>query len=126
MVHASNNRNRKPRLVGLSCWFGALPEAWLAKRHMKLRPMSANELTTLRIGEEYDPALLSRLRAAVAGLGGFMTEPFWGVGGSQEITKYKISLPDGAIEAEAETYIGLSLRGPEQLVQQVALAVQRA
>jgi len=96
------------------------------ERNMKLRPMTANELATLRIGEEHDPALLSRLRAAVAGLGGSMTDSVWGVGGSQEITKHEISLLDGAIEAEAETYIGLSLRGPVQLVQQVALAVQRA
>ena len=88
--------------------------------------MSTNELTTLRIGEEYDPAFLSRLRLAVAVLGGAMTESFWGVGGSQEITRYEISLPSGAIEAEAETYIGLSLRGPAQLVQQVALAVRGA
>ena len=88
--------------------------------------MSTNELTTLRIGEEHEPALLSRLRSAVASLGGTMTESHWAVGGSQEITKYEISLPGGAVEAEAETYIGLSLRGPAQLVQQVALAVRGA
>lgn len=68
--------------------------------------MSANELTTLRIG------------------GSTMTESFWGVGGSQEVTKYAISLPDGVVETEAKTYICLSLSGPAQLVQQVVLAVQ--
>ncbi len=88
--------------------------------------MGTNELTAMHIGDEHDPALLSRLRTAVANLGGTMTGSFWAVGGSQEITRYEISLPDGAVEVEAETYIGLSLRGPTQLVQQVALAVQSA
>jgi hypothetical protein len=88
--------------------------------------MSTNELLTLRIGEEYEASLLVRLRTAVTSMGGTMRESFRGVGGSQEVTKYEISLPDGAVEAEAETYIGLSLCGPAPLVQRLALAVQHA
>jgi len=87
--------------------------------------MSVNQPMTLRVGDEYDSSLLSRLRTAVASIGGTMTESFWGAGGSQEITRYEISLPDGGVEVEAETYVGLSLRGPAQLVQQLALAAQR-
>lgn len=59
-------------------------------------------------------SLFWRLHAAVTSLRGRMTQIFCGVGGSQEITTYRISLPDGSLVAEAETYIGLCIRGPAE------------
>lgn len=75
------------------------------------------------IGDETDDDLLERLSANVRSLGGSIKNSGWALGGSQEITTYKIALPQGNLEAVAETYIGLSLRGPEELVSLLAKSV---
>jgi hypothetical protein len=74
----------------------------------------------IRLGDEYDSALLARLEAAVVARGGSFSESSWGVGGSQEIITYAIGLPSGKLEAISETYIGLILRGSSELVQELA------
>ena len=53
-----------------------------------------------------------------------MKEVSWGVGGSQEVCSYRIILPAGVIEATAETYMGLVIRGPSSLVLRIACAVK--
>jgi hypothetical protein len=75
------------------------------------------------IGGETDGDLLERLSANVRSLGGSIKNSDWAIGGSQEITTYKITLPQGNLEAVAETYIGLLLRGPEELVSLLAKSV---
>lgn len=80
-------------------------------------------MTEIVLGDEYDNALFDRLIAEVSALGGSITEKEWGLGGSQEITVFQIALPDGNIEAVAETYVGLSLRGSTSLVEQLARRV---
>ncbi len=78
----------------------------------------------IELGPEWDSDLLAKLRVAVTSAGGTMKELSWGVGGSQEVCAYEIQLPGGAIEATAETYMGLVIRGPSTLVQQIAVAVK--
>ena len=80
-------------------------------------------MTKIVLGDEYDDALFARLVAEVAALGGSITDKKWALGGSQEITVFQIALPDGNIEAVAETYVGLSLRGTTKLVEQLARRV---
>lgn len=75
------------------------------------------------IGDEADDALFEKLSAAVCSLGGSIKNSDWALGGSQEIITYKIALPQGNLEAVAETYIGLSLRGSEELVSMLAKSV---
>lgn len=67
--------------------------------------------------------MFDRLAAEIEALGGSITDKEWTLGGSQEMTVYQIKLPKGEIEAVAETYIGLSLRGTPSLVEQLALRV---
>jgi hypothetical protein len=74
----------------------------------------------LLLGDEYDDALFRRLYDAVERLGGTIQDQDWQLGGSQEVVTFTIELPDGRLEAIAETYAGLSLSGPESLVAQVA------
>ena len=74
----------------------------------------------ITIASEWNDAALSRLTAEVAAMGGSMAQREWVVGGSQELTTYKISLPGAELEAIAETYIGLSLRGDQQSVEALA------
>jgi hypothetical protein len=78
------------------------------------------------IGPEFDAELLGRLRRVVEAARGSISESSYGVGGSQEVITYEILLPSGMLVATAETYIGLSIRGPAALVEEVRLAVQQA
>lgn len=80
-------------------------------------------MTEIVLGSEHDDALFARLVAEVAALGGSITEKEWILGGSQEMAVFQIAVPDGEIEAVAETYVGLSLRGTTSLVEQIARRV---
>jgi hypothetical protein len=80
-------------------------------------------MTEIVLGDEYDDALFARLVAEVAALGGSITDKEWTLDGSQEMTVFQIALPDGQVEAVAETYVGLSLRGTTSLVEQLARRV---
>lgn len=80
-------------------------------------------MTEIVLGDEYDDALFARLATEVAALSGSITEKEWTLSGSQEMTVFQIALPDGQIEAVAETYLGLSLRGTRSLVEQLARRV---
>ena len=75
------------------------------------------------LGPETDDDLFERLRLAVIDLGGTIADSEWVLGGSQEVTTYKIVLPTGTLQAVAETYVGLSLQGVESLVTPIAQRV---
>lgn len=75
------------------------------------------------LGSEYDDELFSRLAVEVTALGGSMEDKEWTLGGSQEMTVFHIALPDGVLEAVAETYVGLSLRGECSVVELLARRV---
>ncbi|MDY0747751.1 hypothetical protein SNE35_24825 [Paucibacter sp. R3-3] len=80
-------------------------------------------MTEIMLGSEYDDALFARLAVEIEALGGSITDKEWTLGGSQEMTVFQIKFPDGEIEAVAETYVGLSLRGSAFLVEQLARRV---
>ena len=85
-----------------------------------------NDISVKHLGPEWDEALLLRLRQAVRELGGSMSETSWGVGGSQEIIEYEILCRGASLTAESETYMGLSLRGPHWIVEELASIVSRS
>jgi hypothetical protein len=72
------------------------------------------------LSSEVDSELWEKLCAVVELLGGSIHELHWAMGGSQEIIKYRIDLPSGSLEATSETYVGLSLQGPDDLVSMLA------
>jgi hypothetical protein len=78
---------------------------------------------TINLGAETDDDLFERLRIAIIDLGGSIDDSEWALGGSQEVTTYKIVLPAGTLEAVSETYMGLSLVGDETLVTPLAQRV---
>lgn len=78
---------------------------------------------TINLGSETDDELFERLRKALIDLGGSISDSECVLGGSQEVTTYKIVLPAGTLEAVAETYTGLSLVGDEALVSLLAQRV---
>jgi hypothetical protein len=74
------------------------------------------ETETWIVGAEYDEALFEQLRSALQTLGYRMEDAMWSLGGSQELRAWEFVGPEGILHAEAETYIGLSITGPSQLV----------
>ena len=61
-----------------------------------------------------DKATRRRLKAALRKAGARRVGDGWGLGGSQEITRWTFVVDGGRLEIETETYIGLYLRGEER------------
>jgi hypothetical protein len=74
---------------------------------------------TVILGTEYDDLLRTKLRNALKRLGVKDLSHNWGVGGSQEIETLEVQVGSERVIVEAETYVGLSIRGPAELVDQI-------
>jgi hypothetical protein len=68
------------------------------------------------VGPEHDEALFARLGVVLSKLGYRLGSSWDGVGGSQEISHWEIAGLGGNLVVESETYIGLSVSGPAELV----------
>jgi hypothetical protein len=73
------------------------------------------------VGSEHGQALFAQLGTSLRALGYRLGNEWSGVGGSQDISHWEVSGPEGSLVVEAETYVGLSVSGPKELV----LAVKR-
>ncbi len=71
------------------------------------------------VGAEHDELLLKRLAAALKAVGFTLKEKWQGVAGSQEVMHWEATSERGSLIIEAETYMGLKVEGPPELVQQV-------
>jgi hypothetical protein len=81
-------------------------------------------IETWTAGAEYDETARERLRAAIESLGYRPKEQWWGVGGSQEITHVELVGPAGQIEVEAETYVGLTVKGDSNAIAEIRMAME--
>lgn len=89
-------------------------------------PPSDTQATTpieRRLGAEWDEALIARLARAVTALGGTLTDAGRTLAGSQYVQTFAIRLPAGDLEARAETYEGLVVRGAAPLVHKLLAAL---
>lgn len=84
----------------------------------------SESLYTVELGHESDGELVARLHRAVIAFGGSMTLAGHDVGGMEESISYEIVLPEGELEALAETSLGLRLSGDEALVVRLVAAIQ--
>lgn len=75
------------------------------------------------LGNEYDVSLFVTLKDILATQQATPLDKTWGVGGSQEISTWHVSIGGQTLTIEVETYMGLSLFGPADLVSQIASAV---
>jgi hypothetical protein len=73
---------------------------------------------------EHDETVSTRLRAAIESLGYKPKSQWWGVGGSQEITHVELVGSGGRIEVEAETYIGLTVKGEANAIAAIRKAME--
>ena len=68
------------------------------------------------VAEEHDEAAIKRLGDALREAGGSVQAPTWSVAGSQELSTWHVTFPRGSVEVTAETYCGLRVSGPKELV----------
>jgi hypothetical protein len=68
------------------------------------------------VGPEHDDRLFRRLGAALTERGFKLGAEWEGVAGSQDISHWEAHSTQGALTVESETYVGLSVEGPSDLV----------
>jgi len=81
---------------------------------------------TAVLGDEFDDELRAKLMNVLRQLGaiqGTSGERF--VVGSQDFEKLEVLVGGRSLQVEAETYVGLSIRGPDDLVEQVRRLVSQ-
>ena len=83
------------------------------------------EQAAVVLGDEYDDCLRDALREVLKSCGAIILEGSWGIGGSQEIETLKVKLGSDILVVESETYMGLSIAGPKDAVENVAQQVNR-
>ena len=82
-----------------------------------------NAETTLVLGKEYDRRIWSALREVFQRLGAVEGKESWGLAGSQEIQSFSATIEGRTVSVEAETYIGISVTGPKELIEAIARMV---
>jgi hypothetical protein len=75
--------------------------------------------TSVCIGSETDDALSRRLNAALKSLGWRRLNSWWGFGGSQEVVRQRYRQGDSVLNVETETYVGITVSGPQWAVEAV-------
>lgn len=68
------------------------------------------------VGPEHDENVFRRLGAALRALGFGLGDEWRGVAGSQDVSHWELDSPGGSLVVESETYVGLSVQGPAELV----------
>jgi hypothetical protein len=81
-------------------------------------------LATQILGDEFDDALRLKLGDVLRQSGARMKEPVaHALGGSQESVSMVFDLDGEVLTVMSETYLGLSIHGPEDLVVKIGKAV---
>lgn len=83
-------------------------------------------MAKINLGAEHDRKLWGSLESALKGIGAKQSRKSWGVGGSQELIDQHWIADGQTLTVESETYIGLTLSGPDYLVEKVATLVSKA
>ncbi len=68
------------------------------------------------VGDEYDDAALAGLGSALRDSGYQLDDQWTAVAGSQDISHWEVRCPVGALTIEVETYVGITVEGPSELV----------
>lgn len=88
--------------------------------------MEAAGRKTLTLGAEHDDALRRALRDVLKRLGANQRAHDWGVAGSQELETLQVQIGVDTVVIEAETYMGLSVSGPADVVERIQAMVAAA
>lgn len=86
--------------------------------------MDATKERAVVLGPEHDERLRRALKEVLASLGGSGSAHDWGVFGSQELETLEVDIDGSRIRVEAETYVGLSIAGPVDLIEKIQAMVR--
>lgn len=75
---------------------------------------------TATLGDEFDADLKTRLVEKMKALGAKPVSSQWSVAGSQELNSFSVTLEGEVLDIVSETYVGLSISGPDELVDEIA------
>ncbi|OWV73000.1 hypothetical protein ATY77_08320 [Rhizobium sp. R634] len=81
---------------------------------------------TVILGPEYDKTLRTTVMDVMGQLGASVESRIWSVAGSQEIETVQARLAGQQIIIEAESYIGLSITGDEDMINEISERVRQA
>lgn len=79
---------------------------------------------TIVLGDEFDDELKVHLIEKLKSLGAKSLSSDWSLSGSQELNSLSVELRDAVLDIVSETFVGLSVSGPDELVDEVAKAVE--
>lgn len=83
-------------------------------------------MATILIAPEYDDDAVRAVKWALVQIGAEKVGGSWGVVGSQEVAYEDWSIGSAVVRLEAETYVGLTLDGPKELVERASrIALER-
>ena len=71
------------------------------------------------VGAEHDKEAIARLGEALRSLSYDLQGQWQGVAGSQDVAHWEVLGPSAALTVDAETYVGLSVDGPAEAVDQL-------
>jgi hypothetical protein len=71
------------------------------------------------VGPEHDNELFLRLGTILKAMGFDLGSQWSGMAGSQDISHWSLTSSEGTLVIDAETYMGLSVQGPPELVGRV-------
>ncbi len=72
----------------------------------------------ITLGSEFDAGLRADVFAVLGELGAVVESENCGIGGSQEVEEWRVRLGSSRLIVEAETYVGLSISGEEQILRE--------
>ncbi|HDR9090103.1 hypothetical protein [Burkholderia vietnamiensis] len=75
-----------------------------------------SDIVKIVIGDEYDEALRKALSIAISEIGAEVVDKSGGVAGSQDLEVLVINVGGETMKIEAETFVGISVEGPELTV----------
>jgi hypothetical protein len=82
-------------------------------------------MATITLGAEHDRRVVRAARWALRKLGAKRKGWWWGLGGSQDVVHEEWDTKAGIVVVEAETYIGVTISGPDDFIAQAADLVSR-
>lgn len=85
--------------------------------------MNDSNHKTVLLGSEGDNELRVHVKQALEKMGAKYIDGSWGLVGSQVIETFDFAIGEERLRLESETYIGLSLTGPADLVDKLSSLV---
>lgn len=76
-------------------------------------------MRTVTLGREYDDALKKALADLLQRMGAVEIRHERGHAGSQDVEVLEVAIGEARVVIEAETYMGLSVTGPEEIVAEI-------